>query len=191
VLGRQPEDELVERIQRLSDGNPLFAEELLAASLRRGSESALPPKLRDLLAARLAQVPERILEVLRIAAASGRSVDEQLLAGIGGLDEDDVGDAVRHALDDHILLPSDRPGDAGYRFRHEIMRELVASQLLPDQARRIHAAYAEVLVEVPPARRSLTEIAQPWDAAGEVDRALAAHIEAGQVSPRDRPTPAM
>ncbi|MGD8487014.1 MAG: AAA family ATPase, partial [Chloroflexota bacterium] len=67
ILGQPPSDELVEHVQDLSDGNPLFAEELLATWRRRGEDGELPPKLRDLLAARLAQVPADVLEVLRVA----------------------------------------------------------------------------------------------------------------------------
>ena len=44
----------------------------------------------------------------------------------------------------------DGPVRPGYRFRHEILRALVASQLLPAEARRIHAAYAQALAEEPP-----------------------------------------
>ncbi len=77
ILGEPPGDELIERIQSLSDGNPLFAEELLAAWQRRGPDAPLPPKLRDLLAARLSQVPGDVLEVLRVAAAAGRTIDDR------------------------------------------------------------------------------------------------------------------
>ena len=182
TLGRRPTEGLAEHIQRLSDGNPLFAEELLASRLRGGHDGKLPPKLLDLLAARLAQVPDDVMHVLRIAAAAGRSVDERLLALTSGLSEHEVGHAVRYALDDHILVRSHRREGPDYRFRHEIVRELVASRSLPDEARRVHAAYAEALHEEPPERRSATEIAMHWDAAGDQDRALAAHIEAGRAA---------
>ncbi|MEA2025445.1 MAG: AAA family ATPase, partial [Chloroflexota bacterium] len=182
ILGEQPDHDLIEHIQSLSDGNPLFAEELLATWLRRGPGEALPPKLRDLLAARLVQVPDDVLEVLRVAAAAGRSIDDRLLARASDLEEEQVQRAVRHAVEDHILIRSDGPSGPGYRFRHEMLRSLVASQLLPDQARRIHAAYARALTEEPVERRSATEIANHWDAAGETSRALAAHVEAGHAA---------
>ena len=174
-----PSDELAERIHALSDGNPLFVEELVAASATDpDDEGALPPKLRDLLAARLARVPDDVLTVLRIAAAAGRTIDDRLLVTASGLSADQVQRAVRAAVDDHVLVRV--PGEAGYRFRHEILRALVASQLLPDETRHIHAAYARALMEEPADRRSATEVASHWDAAGEPVRALGAHLEAAQ-----------
>ena len=87
----------------------------------------MPPKLRDLVAVRLAHVPDDALAVLRIAAAAGRTIDDRLLVAASGLSTDQVQRAVRTAVDDHILVRS--AGQAGYRFRHEILRSLVAAQL--------------------------------------------------------------
>jgi DNA-binding CsgD family transcriptional regulator len=170
---------LAERIHSLSDGNPLFAEELLASSYTGAEGGALPPKLRDLLAARLAAVPDDVLAVLRVAAASGRTIDDQLLAHASELGEAQVRRAVRTAVDDHILLRVADQERAAYRFRHEILRSLVASQLLPAEGRRIHAAYARALAAEPPHRQNPTEIANHWDAAGETEQALTAHLIAG------------
>jgi DNA-binding CsgD family transcriptional regulator len=182
VLGEQPSDAMATRIHALSDGNPLFAEELLAATRRTEPGHELPPKLRDLLAARLSQVPDDVLAVLRVAAAAGRSIDDDLLTRASGLEAEQVQRAVRAAVDDHILVRSDGPTRSGYRFRHEILRALVASQLLPAEASRIHAAYARALTEESSGRQNATEIANHWDAAGERERALAAHLEASQAA---------
>ena len=182
ILDEPPSSELVAHVRGLSDGNPLFAEELLATWRRRGPDAPLPPKLRDLLAARLAQVPDEVLEVLRIAAAAGRSVDDRLLTRASGLDEQHVRRAVRAAVDDYILIRGEAADGPGYRFRHEILRSVVAAQVLPDQARAIHAAYAAALAEEAPARRSAAELAGHWDAAGDRERALAAHVDAGHAA---------
>jgi DNA-binding CsgD family transcriptional regulator len=171
---------LAERIHALSDGNPLFAEELLASSYTGEDSGALPPKLRDLLAARLAAVPDDVLAVLRVAAASGRSIDDRLLANASDLDEAQVRRAVRAAMDDYIFVRVADQERTAYRFRHEIMRSLVASQLLPAEARRIHAAYARALTDEPVTRQNATEIAHHWDAAGETEQALVAHLAAGE-----------
>ncbi len=178
-----PLDEgLAEHIARLSDGNPLFAEELLLTWRRRGPDAPLPPKLRDLMAARLTHVPDDLVAVLRVAAAAGRAIDDRLLTRASGLDEAQVLRAVRAAVDDYILVRGDGPAQSGYRFRHEILRAQVAAQLLPAESRRIHAAYAEALAEEPPERRSSAELAYHWDSAGEPERALSAHVEAGHAA---------
>lgn len=182
ILGESPSRELSDRIHDLSDGNPLFAEELLAADRRTESSDDVPPKLRDLLAARLSQVPDDVLAVLRVAAAAGRTIDDQLLTRASGLEATQVQRVVRAAVDDYILVRSDGPDRAGYRFRHEILRSLVASQLLPAEASRIHAAYARALTDESIGRQNLSEIANHWDAAGDMERALPAHLEAGRAA---------
>ena len=178
ILDEPAPVELVRRIYTLSDGNPLFAEELLAAAPADGNGLTVPPKLRDLLSARLAQVPEEVLSVLRVAAA-GRTIDDQLLSRVSGLAEDHVQRALRAALDEYILVRTTDPVRPTYRFRHEMMRSLVASRLLPSEAATIHARFAKALAEQPPERQNATEIADHWDAAGETEQALVAHLLAG------------
>lgn len=179
IHGGAPSDTLADRIHALSDGNPLFAEELLAAPSTVGHDPALPPKLRDVLAARLAQVPADVMAVLRLAAAAGRTVDDRFLVSACDLSREQVLDAVRAAVDDHILVRGGDPDQPGYRFRHEMLRALVATQLLPAETRRVHAAYARALSREPARSRHAAEIASHWDAAGETELALAAHLEAG------------
>ena len=178
LRGPAPAD-LARRIYDLSDGNPLFAEELLAAASSGEDSATLPPRLRDLLTARLAAVPDDVLAVLRIAAAAGHTIDDQLLSSVGGLDPAHVGRAVRAAVDDHILVRTTGSSRPAYRFRHEMLRSLVASKLLPAEAAHIHAGFAQALAERPAERQNATEIADHWDAAGESERALVAHLAAG------------
>ncbi len=168
------------RIHTLSDGNPLFVEELIASDLAMADDPSVPPKLRDLLTARLSRVTPDVLAVLRVAAAAGRTVDERLLVAASGLSHDQVRRAIRVAADERLLTSAiDRPG---YRFRHEILRAIVASQLLPDEAPRVHAAYARALAEGPDAAGRAAEIAGHWDAAGQADEAFAAHLAAGRLA---------
>ncbi len=58
----------------------------------------------------------------------------------------------------------------------------MAAQLLPDETRRLHAAYADALATAPADQRSATEIASHWDAAGEQAQALAAHVAAAKAA---------
>ena len=176
------DDGLIEHVAALSDGNPLFIEELLAASRRGEPTPQVPPRLRDLLAARLAHVSDEVLTVLRVAAAAGRGADDQLLTTVSGIDEMAVHRAVRSALDEKILVHSDSPGGPGYRFRHEIMRSLVEAQLLPAERRAVHAACARTLSQGPRGTGQATEIALHWDAAGDIPQAFVAHLEAGTVA---------
>src|SRR3712207_1453473 len=70
ILGGEPERGLVDRLLARSEGNPLFAEELLAAG--RDGRGELPPTLRDALILRVEALPEHAQEVLRVVAAAQR-----------------------------------------------------------------------------------------------------------------------
>ena len=67
ILGAPPDDDLVDRLYTRSEGNPLFAEELLAAGL--DGRGALPPTLREALMLRIEALAA---DRAGAAAAAGR-----------------------------------------------------------------------------------------------------------------------
>ena len=67
-----------------SDGNPFFAEELLAARRPGTTGPRLPPTLREILLAHIASAPDSAQPVLGVAAVAGRRVEHDLLAGSPG-----------------------------------------------------------------------------------------------------------
>ena len=82
----RPARPFAEAIFARSEGNPLFAEELVSAA-ERTTPSGCPTALRDMLLARDPR-PERLAaqDVVRAAAVGGRRVHHELLAGAAGLD---------------------------------------------------------------------------------------------------------
>jgi predicted ATPase len=119
-------------------GNPFFIEELLAAST---PVSALPEGLRELLLARLHDLPDSTLAVLRPASVLGQGFTEDLLGAATGLPMQEIEDALRQAVDHNIL----RAGAGKLRFRHDLMREAIYDDLLPAQRHRLHVAAARRL----------------------------------------------
>ena len=71
IIGETPDPILVDRMLARSQGNPLFAEELLASAL---ANAGLPETLKDALRWRLESVPADVRDVLGIAAVAGRTV---------------------------------------------------------------------------------------------------------------------
>jgi DNA-binding CsgD family transcriptional regulator len=185
ILEAEPVASLVDAVFARSQGNPLFTEELLE-SVRAGS-SALPSTLRDLLRGRVEALPERARQVVRVAAVAGRQVPHWLLAAVVGVEDLQLENALRAAVEDQLLVTR---GD-GYDFRHGLLREVVDAALLPGERARLHAAYAHALTE-----RSETaggsssvaaaELAAHWDAAGEPTQALPARVRAGLAAERAR-----
>ena len=84
ILDQPPDDVLVDEVFERAQGNPFFAEELVAASAA-GLGGELPPTLRDTLMARVELLPDRTQHVLRVAATAGRSVQHDVLAAVAGL----------------------------------------------------------------------------------------------------------
>ena len=184
ILGREPEASLVDSIFARSEGNPFFAEELVAAGAERGP---LPPTLREVLAARLAQVSETTLNLLGVAAVVGRRVDHDLLAKVADLPEDELEKALSEALSTQLLVADALNPREGYAFRHALLAEAAAETVLPGRRRRLHASIAQALSESSGLRGAeeaahLIEIAHHWFEARELDRAFVASLVAGDAA---------
>ena len=176
----------LEDLTRRAGGNPFYLEQLATGSDRvADGDRTLTPGLREVLAARLADLPPRTRQVLRAAAAAGRRVDDEILAAVLEAPHAEVADALREAMGRRILVDAD--GIGGYAFRHALLREVAYDELLFGERDRLHAAFAEQLaqrgqvggVPVTPA-----ELAYHWDAARNVDRAIPAWIDAGLAAER-------
>jgi DNA-binding NarL/FixJ family response regulator len=158
-------------------GNPFFIEELLAAP---APVTALPEGLRGVLLARLRDLPDPVLAVLRPASVLGQGFTEDLLAAATGLPLAEIEDALRRAVDHNIL----RAAGGGLRFRHDLMREAVYDDLLPAQRHRLHVAAAAAIEAdeaiIDPVGARWGALALHWKAAGDNVRALDASIRAAR-----------
>ena len=168
ILGREPDPDLVARLYARSEGNPLFAEELIhCADLDRD----LPESLRDLLLGTVQRLPDSTREVLRVASSGIEPYGHGLLAVVSGLTEEEALAALRPAVMANVLLAS----ADGYSFRHALIREAVSGDLLPGEDERQHARYAAAIDADPslagPGRAAI-EAAHHWYWARNAGRAL-------------------
>ncbi len=167
-----------------SQGNPFFAEELLAAHLEG---VRLPLVLRDLVLARVQALSEPAQRVLE-AAAAGTRVDHELLAAVVGEEAGRLVWLLREAVGHHVLVVDQATG--AYVFRHALVEEAVYDDLLPVQRVPLHAAYARALdrrIEQrgDPGRATAAErgqLAYHWYAAHDQGQALLASVRAGQAA---------
>jgi DNA-binding NarL/FixJ family response regulator/tetratricopeptide (TPR) repeat protein len=167
---------------RRSEGNPFFAEELVAC----GDLGHLPSSLRDVLLAKVSTLGDREQAVLRTAAGIGPSVDDRLLARVVDLPRADLDLALR-ALADASLLLLDPPD--GYAFRHALLQEVVYDELLPGERVALHVRIAEVLAADPDLQdgldraccsgRGAAALAHHWLEARRLPEALVASVAAG------------
>ena len=168
-----PSTALANEIVARSEGNPFFAEELLAAG---DDDGGLPRGLRDLLLQRVARLDAATQSLLRLAAAAGRDVSYGLLRALAARPERDVQDSLREAVEHHVLVADQTTGS--FRFRHALLAEAIYATILPGEREELHAKLAEELARSEAA--SPAELAPHWAAADRAREALAASVEAAR-----------
>ena len=184
ILDAPAPDELADRLFERSEGNPLYTEELLAASSDGSYE--LPETLRDLLVARVERLPETAQEVVRVVSVE-HPMRHQLLAALSELDEADLLQGLREAVAHQVLVAGS--GET-YAFRHALVGEAVYGDLLPGERSALHARLAATvdarreLMGDMPAAGVAGVLACHWNAAHDVPRALGASVAAGLASKR-------
>ncbi len=190
ILGEPPTHDVVEAVFTRSEGNAFFTEELVAAGgdLRLNE---LPPSLRDVLLVRVEVCSDGTQELLRVAAAAGRTVHHGLLAAVAERDDAELREQLREAITQQLIEPF---GEHEYSFRHALLQEALYDELLPGERVDVHAAYARVLSERPELsggdRTGVPALlAHHWYAAHELAPALAASIEAALQAERAAAVP--
>ena len=165
-----------------SEGNPLYAEEILAAN-----QEGVPNHLSDLLLARIDALDAGPRALLRLASVNGTRLDTATLADLAGLDQAQAESYLREALDANVL----RRAGGSLEFRHPLLREAAYDDLMPDERTRIHGRLAEILQagvdgDTDPGVAALSRLAFHWDAARDLPRTLAASVRAGLAAKRLR-----
>jgi hypothetical protein len=121
-----------ERIYPMSEGNPLFVEELLRVGVAPG---ALPSGLSAVLDEHLARVSPRARAVLDAAAVLGREFNVDALSVAFGFRPDEVAEDASEAIAAGILAA----GECGTRlFTHALLRDRVYDQLPPTRRAELH-----------------------------------------------------
>ncbi|MBD5785653.1 AAA family ATPase [Cellulosimicrobium terreum] len=152
VAGDPLGDDAFESVRTRSEGNAYFAEELVEA----GPDEELPWSLADVLRARLENLDPAVQQLVRAASVSGRQVSEPLLRAVLLQDPVFAADltafdrALREAVAHHVLGVEGDPSSDGrdvVAFRHALLAEAVASDLLPGERTTVHRTYLRALDE--------------------------------------------
>ncbi len=175
-----PDASLVSTVIARSEGNPLYAEELLAAD-----QEGVPGHLSELLLARIDALDHGPRALLRVASVNGTRLDTETLAELARLDQTQLDDFLREALDANVL----RQRGGSLEFRHPLLREAAYDDLMPDERTRTHARLAEILqtrvdAEPDPRLAILSRLAFHWNAAHDVPRTLTASVRTGLAAQR-------
>lgn len=136
TIGAHPTAAVAARVQARTGGNPLFVTELARLAGERGvnDDSEVPDAIRDVVRARLRQLPPSCTAELEVAAVLGERFDLRTAMATSERDPDDCLDALDAAIVTRILVPD---GD-GFRFAHALVRDAVLAELSPLRRARLH-----------------------------------------------------
>ena len=142
---------LAAELHRRTGGNPFFVEELVRDlveshadhSVDALADAEVPEGVRSLIDRRLARLPERAGQAVRVAAVAGE--DFALTDVAAACEEPD--DAVAEALDAAVAAGLvDEGASAGrYRFAHALVRQAVLAGISGTRRALLHRRLAEVL----------------------------------------------
>ncbi len=184
ILEHPPAPQLAARLYERAGGNPLYTEELVAAT--QDGSGALPETLRDALLLRVERLGPAAQEVVRTAAGEW-PMSHELLRAVSRLPESELLEGAREAVANQVLVT-----DAGgaYAFRHALVGEAVYGDLLPGERSALHQRIAQALSDRPELRGDAPGPTLPallawhWYLAHEQPRALEASVRAGQAAQR-------
>ena len=133
--------DLVPQLCRLTDGNPLFLDELLRQFGYREEEddeshAPVPTNLspteaiRELVARRVSRLPEDVIYLLQVAAVAGQECEADIVAEAAELIPERRLDAFDLAEESRLLrrIGDDFPGR--YAFNHALVRDAIYGELL-------------------------------------------------------------
>src|SRR5215467_7965189 len=149
------EPHLRHQVLQRAAGVPLFlvscVQALLTGSLTWNSSSHVPWTLREAILQRTVALPETAQRVLRLAAVIGRRVPRALLVAVAArsdLTEELVLEALEACGRARLL---EEAGLDSYQFTHELIREVLLTDLGTARRALLHRRVAEVLETTVPA----------------------------------------
>src|SRR5688500_13683525 len=197
--GISPPEILVRRIWDKTEGNPFFVSETIRLLISEGVlqnpealadvQISIPPRVRDVVRRRLAQLSDHCNKTLTMAAVYGREFSLEVIEALGDADWERALDDLEEATDARII--AEAPGsDLAYLFTHDLVREAVYDQVKTVRRKRMHAHIAGVLERLYRGQgheieHHLAELARHFVAAeraGDPDKAINYSVRAGRRS---------
>jgi DNA-binding SARP family transcriptional activator len=130
-----------------AEGNPLYAEQLLAFATEGGTIGSLPPTLEPLLSSRLDRLPAGERRLLQHAAVIGREFSRAELDGVA---PSELAGELDSPLEELARRGLVRPaGDDAFRFHHVLIRDVAYASLPKAQRADLHERLADRLADGP------------------------------------------
>ena len=177
-------------IRRRSDGNTLFAEELLRYAVDHYEAgdpltiNAMPVTLQAAVHDRLAQCTPAARALLSAAALFGRRFELDLVQGFvaGAAHEPSVAASAIDEVCNLGLIEALGERAGTYRFRHALLRDAVYGDIDAEQRRRLHREIAAVLQARPGDAEDAESLAHHLWNAGDPDSAAPYCVAAAEAA---------
>lgn len=193
--GQTPPASLLQAIVARSEGNALFAVQLLRAmsddgrlfwttdgwQYRDDRSSELPAAIGDLLAQRVKSLSRAHREILAMAAVLGREFDPGVLVAACDAPESTVHEALDEGLSSSVLVATERMQHT-LAFAHGLLTELLLAEVNPLRRQQWHARVAQAVAQGDSADPGT--LARHYDRAGMSSHALMSALEAGDQAHR-------
>jgi ATP/maltotriose-dependent transcriptional regulator MalT len=162
---------VITQIEELAEGNPLFAEELASIAVQTGElgfQSQVPVTAQALLDERLASFGPHERSLLYRAAVFGDSFDAELVAAITERAVEEVINVLQRAVERGLIREN---AQGVFGFRHALIRQVLADQLVLAHAAPLHMRIAEHIERGSETRERCAQLAYHWSAARVPEKA--------------------
>jgi class 3 adenylate cyclase/tetratricopeptide (TPR) repeat protein len=158
LAGQPAPEELIRVINRETEGNPFFVEEVYLHLVESGvlldehgrlrndlqlTEVSVPETIRLVLGQRLDRLTLSTREVLVAAAVSGRMFTSEIVGEVAGAGEDALVDAFDEAERARLLVPGRVAGQV--MFSHELICQTLLSGVSAVRRERLHLQTAQAI----------------------------------------------
>ncbi|HUR16708.1 MAG TPA: AAA family ATPase, partial [Candidatus Limnocylindrales bacterium] len=169
IQGERPTLGFVAAVMEGSRGNPLIAEQLVAAEAELAALRLSDP-FEEILQARVEQLEPVGMRALRVLAAARRPLSAAELGAIQLRD----GHLPRNVVSQVVESTLVRELESGIAIVHELCAEAIEASMLPTERHEVHAALATLVADRP------AEAAWHWTQAGRAADAFASHLRAAR-----------
>jgi tetratricopeptide (TPR) repeat protein len=158
LAGQPAPEHLVRMVDRETEGNPFFVEEVYLHLVESGvlldehgrvrpdvevDELSVPESIRLVLGQRLDRLAASTREVLVAAAVCGRVFASDLVGEVAGASEDVLVRAIDEAERARLVTPRKDPGELV--FSHELIRQTLLSGVSAVKRERLHLLAAQAI----------------------------------------------
>ncbi|MBI3660746.1 AAA family ATPase [Candidatus Acetothermia bacterium] len=197
MLDAKELEELGQWVYGQSKGVPFFAVELVKALIESGVLSLdaqgqwqiertrslsdyIPSTVRALVETQLRRLNRSSRQAIDIASVMGRAFTTEILTPVSGRPLEDVFDQIEDLLRAHLIVAD----QSQYQFRHDVIRQVAYSSLLPERRQSLHKNVGEVLERVHEQQldKAAAELAYHFLQAGSWVKALDYSLRAGEVA---------